>query len=252
MQNIHITNENNQAYVQAILNPQKHKHILSGAIYHTYCGQLQPLESCCIKILDEQYYPLEHTISNSSGNFSLLLPQNGSLVICAKDGFETQLFPLKQFPKTVTMQKDSSFNLVIGSIFVGRTPAKNPVMIRIYAPHYERVTMCNEKGEFIFENVPSGKYHISINGNFSNPYHNEFFVSPHAKIIPLGHIYLDYLPTLGTINGIITNHENIPLVGVTVVLYQNHKPIAYTKTIEDGIYFFGHIKAGNYHIQAFS
>lgn len=253
MEKIHINNKNPEAYINAILRPHRPKDkFISGRVYlDNGC----PIQNACIKITDRHYNPLEHTITDNFGNYNLIYPPNGYYCIFAKENFKTQVISIEEIPNIVILKEEDLNSIVIGTAVINNK--HNPVS-HIVAEiknkenkEFSQTVSANEKGEFVFSNVTHGNYTLTLRGNNICTYHHNFFVPNLIKIVSLGVIYVEFIPINGTLNGIITNEDGTPLIGVTVVLYKENFPIGSTKTIENGLYFFGNLQEGTYSIQAF-
>lgn len=250
MEKVRISQQNPEAYVNAILkknNPPNKS--ISGLIYlENGC----PLNNACVKVTDRHYNPLEHTISNFQGEYNLTYPENGYYCIFAKENYVTQILELSKIPEIIVLKGENIVSIVTGTVVINHKQAPIPLaLVEIKSENFSKTTSTNEKGEFLFSYVPTGNYSLIIKGNNIVTYNYKFFI-PHAiKIIPIGTLYVEFLPIHGTLNGVITDENGVPLVGVTVILYKENNPISSTKTIENGIYFFGNLLEGTYYIQAF-
>lgn len=252
METVHISHKNPEAYVNAILRPNTPtQKILTGRVYsENGC----PLSNACVKITDRHYNPLQHTITDTKGCYSITYPNKGYYSIFSKENYGTQLLSIDDIPEIVTLKYEDINSIVTGRVMLN-TRIKPPdflAVLELTSPDFSQSTTTTENGEFIFSNVPSGNYNLNIRGNNILTYNNVIFIPPSTKIMPIGLIYLEFIDIHGTLNGIITNTEGLGLVDVTVVLYKEGVPINCTKTIENGVYFFGNLAEGNYSIQAFN
>lgn len=250
MEKVHISNKNPEAYVNAILRPHRpNDKFIQGRVYlNNGC----PIQNACVKVTDRHYNPLEHTLTDNHGNYNLTYPSNGYFCIFAKDNFETQVILIEEIPNIVTLKEYDIVAIVTGTVVINtRHNPVSYVVAEIENKDFSQTVSANEKGEFLFSNVPHGNYHLTLKGNNICTHHQNFFAPPSLKIVSLGVIYVEFIPINGTLNGIISNEDGVALVGVTVVLYKDNTPINSTKTVENGVYFFGNLAEGTYSIQAF-
>lgn len=242
--------------------------IVKGTIKNTSGN---PIENALVKIMDSNFEPLLHAISDEQGDYIFNnIPASSSYTIFAiADGKKLkqgQQFALSNSEsKTIefTLEDDPAMQLgiIAGDLYQnGTTTPINGAVVSLYKiVNNEEVlsalTNTNEYGQFVFREVENGTYDIKISalGYISDGIFVEMLQTSKIMLIK---------PTLspdpnaenGTVSGLITNDNNTPINRADVILYKVEgtelTPIAFTKTNTSGVYLFINVPQGIYKVKS--
>ncbi|SHG99976.1 MSCRAMM family protein [Tepidibacter thalassicus] len=233
-----------------------------------------PVQGALVKIMDHDYNPLYHAVTDSEGKYSIsAIPPNS----------EYHLYVVKS---GYFLKEERSFSIVAGqTIEINSiiTPNPNALLSTITAHIYDElgnplegvtasllqiidgkeevvsVTTTNEYGQCAFINLELGSYIGRATKQGYNPIEIEINITNPGSIINLqGTMEISPTQSQGTINGVIEDEDGNPVVGAVVILYQvtgdpeNPKlvPVRYTRTISGGAYLFGDVPQGKYVVKA--
>lgn len=222
----------------------------------------KPIEGVCIKVCDHEYNPIAYNFSDVDGNFTLEGNFSPSIrLVAAKRGYGT--ISSDALPSAGLERKALNLELLpapnYGVVFFGsvRDVQQKPITgikVTIYRSHslnpYD-FTFTNQDGLYIFDNIEPGTYRISLQSQCFNERILNVEVGKELPIVTIETIYLKKKLLKGTIHGIITDRNNIPVSNALVVLCNsNNIPIQMTYTNEDGVYLFYKLDSGTYTVIA--
>jgi len=239
-------------------------------------GITRDLEGDClsgvnIEILDEDGNPLFHTISNLDGYYLFAnLPPQKYFLLAIKEHFllAKQVITLakqEQLLVNWSLKVDPNWDLSIINGHVHQAETKLPVAnatiflsIRCGEHHQERIiakTISNQFGQFLFQDLSSGRYRVIATANFYQTKTAEIRISPGHNIINQEfQLVVDPFAKQGTTSGQITDEHGMPVKDGLVVLYRVDKeqlhPVAFTYTNVTGDYLFTGLTDSQYLIKA--
>lgn len=260
-QRVSIFDENEELLEKIILSDLTwDENTIMGNVSDKLTGK--PIEGVCIKICDYDYKPIAYNFTDVDGNFTLQALFSTSIrIIASKRGYET--FSSDNIPsssiekKTLNLelkQSPSAGAVVFGSIRDSQQKPLSGIKITIFKSHsmnpYD-FTFTNEEGLFVFDNIEPGVYRISSQ---SQSYH-EKVINIEARndqpIIVLETLYLRKKTLKGTLHGIITDSNGLPVENALVVLCNsNNMPLQVTHTNDKGVYLFYKLEPGTYSVMA--
>ncbi|MDS0527996.1 carboxypeptidase-like regulatory domain-containing protein [Clostridium sp. SHJSY1] len=249
--------------------------VSSGTLTGTVISEDTPVIGATVKLYDSNYKPIEHvtTIESDdtdipSGSYTFTnIPAGAYNVVAIKDGYLlSNSYPVIIQNETVTKQSitltpdpAANLNTIYGIISSTDTkPIENAIVtLSTTGSTPKLIGKCttNDHGQYFFTNIPAGLYTVTASkpGYISNP----------SGIIPLDTKEIFNLNLIlqtnsdtntGTVSGLITNTNNIPLPNATVALYSIvdgfEGIIAITKTSASGRYLFTNITPGEYRVKA--
>ncbi|NLB79725.1 MAG: hypothetical protein GX796_13060 [Clostridiaceae bacterium] len=260
-QRVIIADENQEVLEKVVLSEMTwDENTLMGNVSDKYTGK--PIEGACVKICDHEYNPIAFNFSDIDGNFSIESSFSPAIrVIGAKRGYETissEALPSASLNKkalNLELIPAPNFGLVIfGGVKNQQQKPITGVRVTIYRSQslnpYD-FTFTNQEGLYVFDNIEPGAYRISIQSQNFNERILNIEISRELPIVTLETIYLKKKLLRGTIHGIITDNNNVPLSNALVILCNgNNVPIQITYTNEDGIYLFYKLDPGTYTVIA--
>lgn len=243
-------NNNTEKQVNTQISNSTQLREIRGRVYDI-CGK--PIANACIKALDCNYTPLVHTITDPCGNFTLLVtPKIPLQLVIAKNGYRTENIKNCNEYLNITLHNENKNSLVIGQVFP-IFEYSSPCSLLLANKQNSYRTFCDKCGNFSFNDIPQGKYNLTITGNEIKKRTLCLNISSAKNLIQLGKIKVCPINIKGTIHGIITNECGQVVENSFIVLYNaiNNTPIASTKTNQEGLYFFGSVPRGEYYIKAY-
>ncbi|MGI6085419.1 MAG: MSCRAMM family protein [Acetivibrionales bacterium] len=260
-QKVVLADENHEILEKIVLSEMIWaENTIMGNVSDKHTGKT--LEGVCIKVCDEKYNPIAYNFSDVDGNFSIEGSFSPTIrVIAAKKGYETissdallseslnkkalnlELLPAPGYGLIIFGSvKDTQQKPIYGAkVTAYRNQSLNP---------YD-FTFTNQEGLYIFDNIEPGAYRISIQSQSYNERLLNIEINKEMPIITLETVYLKKKILKGTIHGIITDKNQVPLSNALVVLCNgNNMPIQATYTNEDGIYLFYKLDPGTYTVIA--
>lgn len=228
------------------------------------CDKLtgKPVEGVCVKVCDSGYGPIVYNFTDVDGNFTLHGNFSSNIrIIAARKGYKT--FSSDEFPALSLEKKAINIELVPehngGMVLYGtvRDINQKPLkgikitLFKSYSLNPYDFTFSNEEGLYLFDNIEPGIYRIA----FQSQHYTEKIVNLEVDIsqpiVMLETVYLQRKALKGTIHGIITDSNGLPVENALVVLMNsNNVPIQVTHTNQDGIYIFHKLDPGTYSIMA--
>ncbi|MCX7884073.1 MAG: carboxypeptidase-like regulatory domain-containing protein [Caloramator sp.] len=220
----------------------------------------KPIKKAYIKITDENFNPLNHTKTNCRGEFSLYVYKNEKLIVNAEHkGFYT--FTSRVYLKDekelqnllIKLSRLSQIqNIIKGKYICCFKPVKETEveLQNTKDKNIKYITSTNDKGVFLFNNIPSGKYILSLISNDYCSKNIKICICLYKQFYNIGIINAKRKIKLGTINGVITDKSGNPIDNALVVLFDAKRniPIYSTYTNERGVYLIGGILPGKYYI----
>lgn len=231
----------------------------------------QPITNALIKIMDSNFEPLLHAITDEQGEYLFNnIPSSSAYTIFAiADGKklkQDQQFALSNGEsKTIdfVLEDDPAMQLgiIAGDLYQnGTTTPINGAVVSLYKivngeEILSALTNTNEYGQFVFREVENGPYEIKISalGFVSDSIAVEMLATSKIMLIKPT-LVVDPNAENGTVSGLITNDNNTPINRADVILYkvENNEltPIAFTKTNTSGVYLFINVPQGVYKVKS--
>lgn len=222
----------------------------------------KPVEGACIKICDCEYGPIVYNFTDVDGNFTLHGNFSPNIRLVAnKKGYE--IFSSEAFPTSSLEKKAINIELVPsingGMFFYGnvRDIDQKPIkgikitLFKSYSLNPYDFTFSNEEGLYLFDNIEPGIYRIAFQSQYYAEKIVNLEVAAHQPVVTLETVYLQRKALKGTIHGIITDSQGLPVEKALVVLLNsNNIPVQVTHTNQDGVYMFYGLDPGTYSIMA--
>lgn len=231
-----------------------------------------PLANALVKIMDSNYEPLLHAVTDANGNYIFNnIPSSSSYSIFAiasgmklNQGQNFSLAEGQSKTFNFTLQADPAMQLGIlaGDLYqTGTTTPINGAVVSLYSvvngvETLSAITYTNQYGQFAFREVATGNYDINISALGYLPTSISTSMVNAAQIISLQPtLAVDPNAQNGTVSGIITNNLNAPIDRADVILYRVNAdntltPVAFTKTNASGVYLFINVPQGNYKVKS--
>ncbi len=222
----------------------------------------KPIEGACIKICDNDYNPIVFNFTDVDGNFTM----QGKLASCirvlaAKKGYIT--FSSDSVPSVGLERKALNIELVPASnggiVFLGnvRDAYQKPlggIKITVYKANslnpYD-FTFTNQEGLYAFDNIDPGSYRVTVQSQDFTEKTLTFEAGREQSIVTLETVYLKRKSLKGTLHGVITDSNGLPVNNALVVLFNaNNIPVQITHTNDKGVYLFYKLDQGSYMIMA--
>lgn len=260
-QNVIIADDNQEILAKIVLSEMAwNENTVMGNVGDKLTGK--PIEGACIKVCDHAYNPVAYNFSDIDGNFTIEGNFGPTIrVLAAKKGYGTissealpslgldrkalnlELFPLPKLGVTV-----------FGSVKDVQQKPLSSIKVTIYRFHslnpYD-FTFTNQEGLFVFDNIEKGNYRISLQSQSYNERTVNIEINKELPIVSMETIILKKKLLKGTIHGVITDKNNMPVSNALVVLCNsNNLPIQITYTNDDGVYLFYKLDTGAYSIIA--
>lgn len=231
-----------------------------------------PVTNALIKIMDSNFEPLLHAITDANGDYLFNnIPSSSSYTIFAiASGMKLnqgQSFSLSEGQsKTVnfSLQNDPAMQLgiIAGDLYQsGTTTPIDGAVVSLYSvvdgiETLSAITYTNQYGQFVFREVATGSYNIKISALGYLPDSISTSVTSASQIVSLQPTLLvDPNASNGTVSGVITNNLNAPIDRADVILYRVNAdstltPVAFTKTNTAGVYLFISVPQGTYKVKS--
>lgn len=237
-------------------------------------GNGDPVPGVTIKITDTEYNPKYHSITDSNGDYTInnVAPGEQYLIFAVKAGYNlvagTQFIVQanQQIERNFVITPDTSVaNLVAGEVSNQAGEKLEGVSVRLYdnsgeEPVLLKETHTNQFGQYAFFDVPQGMYLVTSSLMGYKTAESSFVISGTEKVMNVNLTMIeDPVSKRGTISGIITDKDGMPIEGAYVILFEiitdeqgNEilNPIRRTTTNDEGLYLFEQIPQGNYRIKA--
>lgn len=252
-------------------NPNLDAGTIFGTVKDT---QGNPIPGATIKIMDKDHNPLAHTVTGPDGSYIISpFPPGPEYHIYAQaDGYllaeqlPFALLPRQQVEKNfiLTRDPDAILSIIAGDVRDNQTPPHvvKGAIVNLYQVDelgHETliaVTYTNEFGQFTFRDLQKGNYIIRISGLGYIPVAISVIISADSTIAKvMATLNVDPQASKGTISGVITDNNNVPIADADVVLYRveadgSLTPIAVTRTNDEGVYLFTKVPQGDYKIKS--
>ena len=231
--------------------PEKQRNEVEGIIFDE-CGC--KIEKACVKVLTSDYEPLIHTVSNANGEFVLIYEYSKEVVlIISKDGYKTLVIEnfCREIEITLVRVKNSA--TLTGRLTMNNCGEIISARVRLNNNKVKLQVFPDSDGFFIINDIPCGCYRLIVDGNELKKTVMSINISNSIRIYNLGVIKIDRINIKGTIHGIITDCDNLPINNAVVILYNSDNKLAVSKTHtnSEGLYFFGNVELGKYNVMAF-
>ncbi|SKA97206.1 Carboxypeptidase regulatory-like domain-containing protein [Caloramator quimbayensis] len=257
------------------LSLKPNSNLEAGTIFGTVKDtQGNPVPGATIKIMDKDHNPLAHTVTGPDGSYIISpFPPGPEYHIYAQaDGYllaeqlPFALLPKQQVEKNfiLTRDPDALLSIIAGEVMDNQTPphAVKGAIVNLYQVDelgHETliaVTYTNEFGQFTFRDLQKGNYIVRISGLGYIPVAISVVISADSTIAKvIATLNVDPQASKGTISGVITDNNNVPIADADVVLYRveadgSLTPIAVTRTNDEGVYLFTKVPQGDYKIKS--
>lgn len=251
-------------------NPNLQAGVVSGIVKD---HQGNPVSGALIKIMDSNHNPLSHALTGPTGNytFSPFPPGTNYHIYAIAQGYSLEegipftLLPQQSIIKdfTLTLDPDAAKGLIAGDVIATGTHAPiGGAAVNLYVVNalgektLVSLTFTNEFGQYTFRELDKESYLVTIAALGYVTSSDSILINNDGQIAHLvTQLTIDPLSARGTISGIITDEQNIPVSLADVVLYKIEadntlKPIAFTKTNAEGLYLFMNVPQGDYKIKS--
>lgn len=236
-------------------------------------SQGTPIPGALVKIMDSDHNPLAHSITGSDGNYTFSPFPAGTNYhnyaiaqgYLLAEGIPFTLLAGQKIQKdfTLSIDTDATKGIIAGDINSSKDnkPIKGAA-VNLYSldnlgnKTLIGVTFTNEFGQFTFRELDKGNYIVQISALGYVPESNSITINQDGQI---AHVVLkleiDPMSARGTISGIVTDDNNMPINSADVVLYKvgdddNLTPISFTKTNDEGLYLFVNVQQGDYKVKS--
>ncbi|MCD3274934.1 MSCRAMM family protein [Clostridium botulinum] len=250
--------------------------ISGGNISGTVTSGSTPVSGAYIKLMSNTYDPLQHTVTDASGNYSFKNVAAGTYNIFAiATGMSLNQAPVLTVKSyhyytvnfSLTADPSSQLGIIAGDLTKqGTQEAINGAVISLFLNEtggtqtLKAVTYSNQYGQFVFLEVPKASYTVKITALGYDSLSVDVTINTNGQI---QQVVKEMVPTVGgslkgTVSGIITNASAQPISGANVILYQVNTttpnnpltPIAFTKTNANGVYLFAGVANGTYKVKS--
>ncbi len=235
-----------------------------------------PIQDAVVKITDTEYNPLYHGITDEEGQYAINNIPSGEqyLIFASKDKYDlNEGIPFvmqsgQQVERNFALNLDpkSSDSLVAGEVLDNDNNPIDGATVRLFDnydpdnPILIKTTHSNQYGQYAFFDVPQGLYILQTSKLGYEVTETTFVIDAQGQVRNITvTMSIDPITRKGTINGIITDKDDNPVVGAFVILFEvdiNEEekeilnPIQITKTNDEGLYLFEQVPQGDYKIKA--
>lgn len=248
--------------------------VTTATVYGTVTDGVNPVPGATVKIFDSAGMPYKHTLTDSTGAYSLTdIPAGTYSIAAVSDGYRLSDAAGVTLTTGTTMQTDLiceadvtlSLGAIAGVLTVnndqGSAVPLSGGKITLKDADGENVaaTYTSEDGEFAFYDVADGEYTLIPSADGYLPASSMKAVISNGSIVNiLMSMVEDSRTYSGTVSGIIRNNTGQTVAGCFVGLYElvtegevtREKLVAVTKTNAAGKYLFGNVIGGNYMVKA--
>lgn len=251
MNPISLTTTSKECRKDCIVQNSAQPNCCSGII-NDGCGN--PLKNACVKAITADYEPIDHTMSDPNGKFTLILPdETVGYLVFSKLGFKTEQFSDFSNDMEVVLKKQQIHCVVDGKVVFDQFGVPHVVKLTIANAHLSKHVFSKPDGNFVFTNIPSGMYTLTVQGSTCVEKTIYITIPNNQQIYHVGTIHLQSVDIGCTVHGIISDTNGNPLDNAVVILYQvgTNIPLMHTLTNAEGLYFFGNLNTGNYYVEAY-
>ncbi len=225
-----------------------------------------PIEGATVKLFDLDFNPIIHTTTDVYGLYLFSDLEAGEYLIYAtKDKYgistkatvtvETEMVSQPNIVLTKVLNDEDA--ILYGVIKDTEGNVVDSLIINLYLDgELKYTTTSADDGEYIIYGIEAGEYTVEAFNDLYK-YSGTYKITFAAGVIVDANITVTAYGTdlNGTINGVITQKEtNTPISGAFVAVYKivNDVETLVTGTLtdEDGRYFFGDLKEGQYIVKA--
>lgn len=247
----------------------------SATVYGIVTDEVGVVEDATVKIFDKDGVPYKHTLTDSTGAYSIDGLDTGTYNVgVAKDGYlmtETKGVTLSdsdnvELDFTMTVESSLSLGAIAGILYASTAEGKKTelggakVSLLDNSDETVSVTYSADDGEFAFYDVIDGTYTVicSSDGYLSSSPMTVTITNGSFSNIEMS-LLIDERTYSGTVSGYIKNSSGSILTSCFVGLYsvttdaegtQKETLIATSKTNSSGMYLFGGVTDGNYIVKA--
>lgn len=248
----------------------------SGTVFGKTTDDLgQPMEGVTIKIVDTNYNPKYHAITDDEGQYTIDNVEAGNqyLVLAVKDKYnlDTSTAFLMQKGQQIeknfemTLSEDASKSLVAGDIMNEDGDKLEGATVNLYdnskeEPLLLKTTHTNQFGQYAFFDVSQGLYLVSASILGYDTAKTTFAITDKERVMNIDLTLIDDpVSNQGTINGVITDKNGLGIEGAFVILFEVTTdsqgkevltPVRKTLTNDEGVYLFEKVPQGNYKVKA--
>lgn len=260
-QKVVITDENEALLERVVLSDMTlEDNTLMGNISDKVTGK--PIEGVCIKICDNDYQPIIYNFTDVDGNFSLQGKFTSHIrIIAAKKGYIT--FSSEGIPSAGLEKKAINIEMMPaldgGIVLFGnvRDAQQRPIggiKVTLYKSNslnpYD-FSFSNPEGLYLFDNIEPGFYRLTFQSQNYIERTVNLEIGKDQPVVTIETAFLKRKSLKGTIYGIITDTNGVPVNNALVVLLNaNNVPIQVTHTNDKGVYLFYRLENGSYTIIA--
>ncbi len=227
-----------------------------------------PISGATVKILDKEFKPLFHDVTDSKGNFSFIhtLVPGIYQIVGVGDGYlisesrRISMLPSTSVYVTIWLHpdKDAGLGTLYGMTRDGENDPLPGVRVCVFdneeAEYPRAVTQSNTDGEYMFYGLAPSKYVVkAFLRDFVLPYSIPVNIFPKEILCADLYLYQNTLAYKGTISGVVT-HNDIEVPNAVAALYQvkdnKYTLIRIQKANNKGFYLFSGCDPGTYVVKA--
>lgn len=233
-----------------------------------------PVEGALVKILDKDFNPLYHTLTDAYGKYEIsnIVPASELHLNAIKTGYLlSDAVPVAiaagqslVIDQVLQPDPDASNSAIAGHVVdTNNIPVANVLatLVKIVDGQENIIAVAgtNEYGQYAFINLSIGTYFVRLSGQGYKTTEIELQITQPGSITKLETtMQIALEQSNGTINGVIKDSLGNPVEGAVVILYEvtgdplnpTLIPRRYTKTIAGGAYLFGDVPQGKYIVKA--
>lgn len=248
--------------------------VTTATVYGTVTDGTNPIPGATVKLFDSAGMPYKHTLTDSTGAYSLTDVPAGTYSIAAvAEGYRLSDAVGVTLTTGTTMQANLfceadetlSFGAIAGVLTVNNDQGVSvplsggKITLKDADGENVAVTYTSADGEFAFYDVADGEYTLISSADGYLPASSMKAVISNGSIVNiLMSMVEDSRMYSGTVSGIIRNNAGQTVAGCFVGLYEliaegditQEKLVAVTKTNAAGKYLFGNVIGGNYMVKA--
>lgn len=248
----------------------------SGTVYGTITDKEGvPIEGATIKIMDSYYNPINHSITDDTGKYTInnLIANTQYEIFAVKEhytlnkGISFVVRSNQSIKKDFILENASNIDtsIITGEVIDINGKNVRETLVELYDiknikyPVLLKYTNTNIDGQFSFYNMKKGKYMTQVT-KLGYKTNKLYFEIKELNIIKnlLVTLAEDPMTQKGIISGTIKDNKNNPIENAFVILFKvdivNGKeeltPIRKTVTNKEGIYLFSEVDYGQYKIKA--
>lgn len=248
--------------------------IQTGTVSGTVTYNGSPLPNAVVKVLDSNYNPVIHAVSQTDGTYSIANHPAGSgyHIYCSatgkllNEGITYTISAGDSLTRDFTMTDDpnASLSIIAGDLLDSATSQPiSGAVVSLYkydtttqGEVLAAITYTNQYGQFVFRELGIAQYTIRIAALGYNSVTTTIQITQAGQIAPVDlNMNQNATTSRGTVSGVITDNNNHVIANADVVLYRVETDgrltaMAFTKTDANGVYLFINVDQGDYKVKS--